>query len=167
MSSSANCFKLNPSLICMQVPGQRPISASNPRPKPVYGRKQFNNAMNNPSSGAPKAVFGSYAQAYGTISSSQLASIQGRKSWLDRARPQYMEVGSRPLRGTPNPGVSPYVESVGYYKLGHHFWSRTLGSILLLLLLLLLFLLTPNIVSWPVYRRFLPFVKNKNKNMSV
>ena len=80
VSSSANCFKLNTSLICMQVPGQRPISASNPRPKPVYGRKQFNNAMNNPSSGAPKAVFGSYAQAYGTISSSQLASIQGRKS---------------------------------------------------------------------------------------
>ncbi|KAL8590492.1 hypothetical protein ACOMHN_011705 [Nucella lapillus] len=62
------------------VPSQRPISALNPRPKPVYGRKQFNNAVNNPSAGAPKALFGSYAQAYGTISSSQLASIQGRKS---------------------------------------------------------------------------------------
>ncbi|XP_076462548.1 extracellular signal-regulated kinase 2-like isoform X2 [Babylonia areolata] len=62
------------------TPGQRPISASNPRPRPVYGRKQFSNATNNPSSGAPKAVFGSYTQAYGTIASSQLASIQGRKS---------------------------------------------------------------------------------------
>ncbi|KAK7491952.1 hypothetical protein BaRGS_00016798 [Batillaria attramentaria] len=63
------------------VPGQRPISASsNPRPKPMYGRKQFNNAVNNPSAGAPKAVFGSYSQAYGTISSTGLAAIQGRKS---------------------------------------------------------------------------------------
>nr|KAG5703246.1 hypothetical protein BaRGS_034157 [Batillaria attramentaria] len=61
--------------------GQRPISASsNPRPKPMYGRKQFNNAVNNPSAGAPKAVFGSYSQAYGTISSTGLAAIQGRKS---------------------------------------------------------------------------------------
>lgn len=137
-------------IICMQVPGQRPISASNPRPKPVYGRKQFNNAMNNPSSGAPKAVFGSYAQAYGTISSSQLASIQGRKSWLDRARPQYAEAGARPLRGTPNTGVSPYVESVGYYRLGHHYWLRTQG-LMLLLLLLLVFMHTPNIVSWGLF----------------
>jgi hypothetical protein len=46
----------------------------------MYGRKQFSNASNNPSVGAPKATFGSYAQAYGTISSSQLASLQGRKS---------------------------------------------------------------------------------------
>lgn len=109
----------------MQVPGQRPISASNPRPKPVYGRKQFSNATNNPSSGAPKAVFGSYAQSYGTISSSQLASIQGRKSWLGRTCPQYVEVGTQPLRGTSSAGISPYVESVGYYKLGRHHWSRT------------------------------------------
>ncbi|XP_005103874.1 extracellular signal-regulated kinase 2 isoform X2 [Aplysia californica] len=62
------------------VPGQRPTSAHNPRSKPAYGRKQFSNAMNNPSSGAPKAVFGSYSQAYGTISSSSLAALQGRKS---------------------------------------------------------------------------------------
>lgn len=62
------------------VPGQRPTSANNPRAKPVYGRKQFSNAMNAPSSGAPKAVFGSYSQAYGTISSSSLAALQGRKS---------------------------------------------------------------------------------------
>ncbi|XP_059162528.1 extracellular signal-regulated kinase 2-like [Physella acuta] len=61
------------------VPGQRPISATNTRAKPVFGRKQFNNAINNPSAGAPKAVFGSYSQAYGTISSSSLAAIQ-RKS---------------------------------------------------------------------------------------
>ena len=132
----------------MQVPGQRPISASNPRPKPVYGRKQFSNATNNPSSGAPKAVFGSYAQSYGTISSSQLASIQGRKSWLGRTCPQYVEVGTQPLRGTSSAGVSPYVESVGYYKLGRHHWSRTRALGRLLLLLLLLFtLLTSNILS--------------------
>ncbi|XP_052776856.1 mitogen-activated protein kinase 15-like isoform X2 [Mya arenaria] len=62
------------------TPGQRPNSASQPRPKPVYGRKQFNNAVNNPSSGAPKAVFGSYTQNFGTITSSGLAAIQGKKS---------------------------------------------------------------------------------------
>lgn len=62
------------------VPGSRPSSASQPRPKPVYGRKQFSNAINNPSTGAPKAVFGSYTQNYGVISSSGLAAIQSRKS---------------------------------------------------------------------------------------
>lgn len=62
-----------------QVPGSRPNSASQPRPKPVYGRKQFSNAGNNPSAGAPKAMFGSYTQNVGTISSSALAAI--RKSW--------------------------------------------------------------------------------------
>ncbi|CAL1532156.1 unnamed protein product [Lymnaea stagnalis] len=62
------------------VPGQRPISASNSKTKPAFGRKQFNNAVNNPSTGAPKSIFGSYSQAYGTISSSGLAAIQGRKS---------------------------------------------------------------------------------------
>ncbi|KAH9523680.1 Mitogen-activated protein kinase 15 [Bulinus truncatus] len=62
------------------VPGQRPISATNVKAKPVYGRKQFSNAINNPSAGAPKSLFGSYSQSYGTISASSLASIQGRKS---------------------------------------------------------------------------------------
>ncbi|PVD23664.1 hypothetical protein C0Q70_16937 [Pomacea canaliculata] len=62
------------------VPGQRPISAGIPRAKPVYGRKQFSNAINNPSTGAPKAIFGSYSQAYGTITSTGLAAIQGQKS---------------------------------------------------------------------------------------
>lgn len=58
------------------VPGTRPNSASQPRPKPVYGRKQFSNAINNPSTGAPKAVFGSYTQNFGTITSSGLAAIK-------------------------------------------------------------------------------------------
>lgn len=62
------------------VPGARPNSASQPRQKPVYGRKQFSNAINNPSAGAPKAVFGSYTQNVGTISASSLAAIQGKKT---------------------------------------------------------------------------------------
>ena len=62
-----------------QMPGSRPSSASQPRAKPVYGRKQFSNATNNPSVGAPKAMFGSYTQNVGTISSSALAAI--KKSW--------------------------------------------------------------------------------------
>nr|KAI8754386.1 extracellular signal-regulated kinase 2-like [Biomphalaria glabrata] len=62
------------------VPGQRPISATNARAKPVFGRKQFSNAVNNPSTGAPKSQFGSYSQSYGTISASSLAALQGRKS---------------------------------------------------------------------------------------
>ena len=64
-----------------QVPGARPSSASQPRQKPVYGRKQFSNAVNNPSAGAPKAVFGSYTQNVGTISASSLAALQGKKPW--------------------------------------------------------------------------------------
>ncbi|BFZ16465.1 hypothetical protein BsWGS_19504 [Bradybaena similaris] len=62
------------------VPGQRPTSASVAKIKPMYGRKQFSNATNNPSTGAPKTLFGSYSQAYGTITSSGLATIQGKKS---------------------------------------------------------------------------------------
>ncbi|XP_052256197.1 mitogen-activated protein kinase 15-like isoform X2 [Dreissena polymorpha] len=57
-------------------PSQRPTSASNPRPKPVFGRRQYSNAINNPSSGAPKAMFGSYTQNVGTITSSGLAAIK-------------------------------------------------------------------------------------------
>ena len=66
--------------LMLQVPGARPNSASQPRQKPVYGRKQFSNAINNPSAGAPKAVFGSYTQNVGTISASSLAAIQGKKT---------------------------------------------------------------------------------------
>ena len=62
------------------MPGTRPNSASQPRAKPVYGRKQFSNAINNPSAGAPKQIFGSYTQNVGTITSSGLAAIQGKKS---------------------------------------------------------------------------------------
>ncbi|XP_041358022.1 mitogen-activated protein kinase 15-like [Gigantopelta aegis] len=62
------------------VPGQRPTSANVPRPKPLYGRKQFSNAVNHPSVGAHKATFGSYTQSYGTISSSGLAALQTKKT---------------------------------------------------------------------------------------
>ena len=62
------------------VPGQRPISAQNKPQKPIYGRKQFSNATNVPSAGAPKEYFGSYAQDIGTITSSGLAALQGKKA---------------------------------------------------------------------------------------
>ncbi|XP_069127174.1 extracellular signal-regulated kinase 2-like isoform X4 [Argopecten irradians] len=63
------------------VPGQRPSSATNQQQrKPLYGKKQYSNAINNPSAGAHKAYFGSYNQNVGTISSSALASIQGKRS---------------------------------------------------------------------------------------
>ncbi|XP_076104446.1 extracellular signal-regulated kinase 2-like isoform X3 [Mytilus galloprovincialis] len=62
------------------VPGSRPISAQNKPQKPIYGRKQFSNATNVPSAGAPKDYFGSYAQDIGTISSSGLAALQGKKA---------------------------------------------------------------------------------------
>lgn len=65
--------------ISFKVPGSRPISAHNKPQKPIYGRKQFSNATNVPSAGAPKDYFGSYAQDVGTITSSGLAALQGKK----------------------------------------------------------------------------------------
>ncbi|OWF38077.1 serine/threonine-protein kinase C05D10.2 [Mizuhopecten yessoensis] len=63
------------------VPGQRPSSATNQQQrKPLYGKKQYSNAINNPSAGSHKAYFGSYNQNVGTISSSALASLQGKRS---------------------------------------------------------------------------------------
>lgn len=86
------------------MPGQRPTSASVAKMKPVYGRKQFSNATNNPSTGAPKTLFGSYSQAYGTITSSGLATIQGKKSWLGhRARKIYTDESSFYPLPTPPP----------------------------------------------------------------
>lgn len=61
------------------VRNQRPVSAKDSRPKPVFGRRQFNNSINNCSGGAPKATFGSYTQSYGTITASGLASLQTKK----------------------------------------------------------------------------------------
>ncbi|XP_050400948.1 extracellular signal-regulated kinase 2 [Patella vulgata] len=58
------------------MPGQRATSATVARPK--AGRRQYSQAQNFPSTGAPK--FGSYSQAYGTITASGLAALQGRKS---------------------------------------------------------------------------------------
>lgn len=61
------------------VRNQRPASVKESNPKPVFGRRQFNNNVNNCSGGAPKATFGSYTQAYGTITASGLASLQSKK----------------------------------------------------------------------------------------
>ncbi|XP_064625084.1 extracellular signal-regulated kinase 2-like isoform X2 [Lineus longissimus] len=63
------------------VPGQRPLSAKDKVKQPVvYGRRQYENTRNAPSSGIPKAAFGSYSQSHGTINASQLAAIQ-TKQW--------------------------------------------------------------------------------------
>ncbi|XP_022089630.1 extracellular signal-regulated kinase 2-like isoform X2 [Acanthaster planci] len=60
------------------VPGHRPVSAKEDRPKPSYGRKQYG-TKNAPSAGAPKSTLGSYSQAHGTITASGLAKIQTMK----------------------------------------------------------------------------------------
>ncbi|CAH1772299.1 unnamed protein product [Owenia fusiformis] len=62
------------------VPGQRPGSASKVERKPAYGKKQFDNTRNNPSSGAAKQSLGSYSQAYGTVSSNKLNQLVGSTS---------------------------------------------------------------------------------------
>ena len=68
-------------IITLQIPHQRPPSSrERDRPvKPAYGKKHFSNTQNVSSSGAPKQQFGNYSQSYGTISSSGLANLQGKK----------------------------------------------------------------------------------------
>lgn len=63
-------------------PNSRPSSSKEvlaPATKPVYGRKQYGNTQNTPSVGSHKAAFGSYTQTFGTISATNLASLQARK----------------------------------------------------------------------------------------
>ncbi|XP_038047440.1 extracellular signal-regulated kinase 2-like isoform X2 [Patiria miniata] len=60
------------------VPGHRPVSAKEDRPRPSYGRKQYG-AKNAPSAGVPKSTLGSYSQAHGTITASGLAKIKTMK----------------------------------------------------------------------------------------
>ncbi|XP_071807214.1 extracellular signal-regulated kinase 2-like isoform X2 [Asterias amurensis] len=60
------------------VPGRRPVSAKEDKPKPSYGRKQYG-VKNAPSAGVPKSALGSYSQAHGTITASGLAKIKTMK----------------------------------------------------------------------------------------
>lgn len=62
-----------------QIPHQRPPSGKAERPRPVYGKKQFENTRNAPATGAPRSTLGGYTQSYGTITASGLQSIQARK----------------------------------------------------------------------------------------
>ncbi|KAK2145223.1 hypothetical protein LSH36_694g01022 [Paralvinella palmiformis] len=61
------------------IPHQRPPSGKAERPRPVYGKKQFENTRNAPTTGAPRGTLGGYTQSYGTITASGLQSIQARK----------------------------------------------------------------------------------------
>ncbi|GAB1599419.1 extracellular signal-regulated kinase 2-like [Argonauta hians] len=54
--------------------------SAGPSHKPVYGRRQFHNVVNSSSSGGARYTFGSYSQAYGTISASGLAALNKRKN---------------------------------------------------------------------------------------
>ena len=65
-----------------QIPNRRPPSSSGPlrdKPKPAFGKKQFDNMKNNPVSGAGRSTLGGYSQSYGTITASGLAAIQSKK----------------------------------------------------------------------------------------
>ena len=63
-----------------QIPHQRPPSGTKERPRPAFGKKQYENIKNNPQGSAAKSSIGSgYAQNYGTISSSALSAIQTKK----------------------------------------------------------------------------------------
>lgn len=61
------------------VPNQRPTSAKMEKPKPVYGRKQFNNTRNTSTEHVAKVAFGSYTQAHGTINANALAALKAAK----------------------------------------------------------------------------------------
>ena len=69
--------------VSLQIPHQRPPSGTKERPRPAFGKKQYENARNVPHSGASKAAVGSgYSQSYGTISASGLTALQGKKWWM-------------------------------------------------------------------------------------
>ena len=65
----------------LQIPHRRPPSGGplKERPRPAFGKKQFENMRNTPGSGAPKSALGNYSQSYGTITASGLAAIQNKK----------------------------------------------------------------------------------------
>ena len=64
----------------LQIPHQRPPSGTKERPRPAFGKKQYENVKNHPQSGASKTSIGSgYAQNYGTITASGLTALQSKK----------------------------------------------------------------------------------------
>ena len=49
-----------------------------PKPKPTFGRKQYDNSRNNPVGGVPKAALGNYSQQHGVIKASALSNLQSK-----------------------------------------------------------------------------------------
>ena len=66
-------------VLFLQIPNQRPPSGTKERPKPAFGRKQYENTRNTSAVGTSKAAMGSYSQSYGTINASSLAAMN--KKW--------------------------------------------------------------------------------------
>ena len=68
-------------LIVIQAAHYRPASVTTPATAPAYnsvsGKKQFDNQRNTSSVGIGSRA--GYSQAFGTISASELASLQGKK----------------------------------------------------------------------------------------
>lgn len=58
----------------LQVPGKG--SEKIERPRPAFGKKQYDNSRNMSAGGGAKAGFGSYTQAHGTITSAGLAALR-------------------------------------------------------------------------------------------
>lgn len=51
------------------------------KPKPAFGRKQFDNTRNTSAGAGARAGLGSYTQAHGTISAAGLAALRQTKWW--------------------------------------------------------------------------------------
>lgn len=61
-------------LLNIQVPGKGAEKVE--RPKPAFGKKQYDNTRNLSAAGGAKVAFNSYTQAHGTISSAGLAALK-------------------------------------------------------------------------------------------
>lgn len=73
-------------ICCPQIGagGRRPVTGQlKERPRPAFGKKQFDNMKNSVVSGQRNAISGSsganYSQAYGTITASGLAALHNKK----------------------------------------------------------------------------------------
>jgi len=60
-----------------QMPGKQ--NAKPEKPKPAFGKKQFENTRNTSASGGAKVGLGGYTQAHGTITSAGLAALRQNK----------------------------------------------------------------------------------------
>ena len=66
--------------VLFQIGQQRPPSGKEaPKPRVIYGRRQYDNKQNVPSVGASKGQLGNYTQTYGTITASGLSTMQSKK----------------------------------------------------------------------------------------